>query len=147
MCLYGVQGWDPRMEWAAVMQQHPKQDVLEPGWIPLAFSPGGPWVTEGHLAGPCELGLCTAWCSLGPTSKQVAFVAMFALLLAKSCPLNAAEELKQPWLRKLILPLLIVQNLQYFPPWIIYNILFWECGVCLCWHIPRCVPPALFSLE
>lgn len=28
------QGWDPQMKWTAVMQWHPRQDILEAGWIP-----------------------------------------------------------------------------------------------------------------
>lgn len=68
--------------------------------------------TAGHLAGPPKLHLCTVRCSLGSVSNQIAFVAMFAFLLAKQCLLSVAEEIAECCLIKLILPLLIITNLQ-----------------------------------
>lgn len=94
------------------------------------------------LAGPPKLVLCTARCSLGCVSNQIAFVAFFAFLLVKQCLLGAAEELAEPCLIKLILPFLIIPKLQYFPHWIIYNSLFWGC--CVLQNVS--LLPALFYL-
>lgn len=109
------------MKWVGVMQWHPEQVIVESAWIPTglflcrALSLG---TTPNRLTQACSMH------SLGSASNQTAFVAVFAFLLVKQSLLSAAEEFAERCLIKLILPLLIIPKLQYFPSGIIYNFLF-----------------------